>query len=183
MTLVAPCRAAIAKDRRHTFWATQADCGSEPGICGEVCANPGLRLIKHEGGAASISTAGWITGLIINIFMTDGTREDVGCGIRPGQRGGHWSQAYRGDGNYNGSRIRQVPVKGRIEELVSLIEGYAQLELERLIRWGVATRVNAKAKYAGGNRVNVIATVIGELETVDVALNATRLTNSWAWTT
>lgn len=183
MTVIAPCRAVIARDRRHTFWATQADCGIDTDRCGESCAAPGLRIEPMGGGRATISTRNWVAGLAMNILLTDGTREDTGCGIRPGQRGGHWSQAYRGDGQYNGSRIRQIPTKGKVDDLVTLIEGYVQLELERLVRWKIATRIVAKATYEGSNRVRVKASIIGETETVDAALVATRLENSWAWTT
>lgn len=174
------CPAEINPDRRHKFWTTQPDCGSSVSLCGDSCAVAGLVLLP-KGEGRTIATNDWVRSLVINKFMTNGTKEDNGCGIRPGQRGGHWSQAFRNDGRYNGSRIRQLPTEGKIQDLVSMVAGYAKYELESLIYWGVATSVDAKAAYVGGNRINVTAVVIGEINTTEVGLMATRMENAWAW--
>lgn len=187
--------------RRRIFWATQPDACGVVEECGP-CGVPGLSLVAPDGcatmecnpaasspcpgvpGPRSIDNTNYVRGLALNILLTDQRREDTECGHRPGERGGHWSDAYRRDGQLSGSRLRnEVPCKGSVNEAVNLIRGYAQADLEKLVRAGVAVRVEVEARYAGNNVIDLDAKIFGMAgDLVTVGISGTRLANGWAWT-
>jgi phage gp46-like protein len=180
------CSTAIPRDRRHAFWATQPDCGTAVDDCGNVCGAPGLQfnpaIVKPNSKTPrTIVTSNYVRGLIINKLMTDGPVPDNECGFRPGMRGGHWSQSFRSDGQYVGSRIRQISPKLPISAAVSLIEGTIKSEIEFLVKYGVAIKSTVSAKYAGRNNINVAIEVFGHTENFNIGVTASRLSNQWAW--
>ena len=165
------------RGRRRLFWATQpAACGTVD-VCGAECGRPGLSV---EGGAVAFSD--YVRGLALNILMTDARKEDVTCGHRPGNRGGHWSDAYRGDGMGVGSRVRDIPPQTSMADAVKLVQAYGQADLAKLVSYGVAQSVDVKAANVGGGIVALTADIIGTTgEAARVGVSAARVENQWAW--
>ena len=198
----ARCTVAPA-GRRRLFWATRADAGgSEDGACGVACGVPGLMIVPVAGcgplgchappgcasvsidAGATISTENWIEGLILNILMTDAAREDSDCGYLPGVRGGHWSDAYRGDGLSAGSRLRSLDINCSIDSALAIIESAIAQDLTRLVTWGLAHSIEPTARYIGRNQVAVTIVVTGErLGEIRVGLRAHRMREGWVWDT
>ena len=195
------CAVAPARQRR-LFWATQASCGSVP-----LCQGPSSEAAKDCGSAGlvvecipdpcdlgchddcpprilgtKISTGNWVSGLVLNILLTDARFEDSECGSRPGNRGGHWSESFRGDNRKTGSRIRQIDADCSIGETLQLVEGYVEDDLSSLLVWGVAKSIDVVATYGGSNRVDTTITIIGERDDeIRVGVTGTRLKNGWVW--
>lgn len=188
---LARCSVAPA-GRRRVFWATQpAVCGNTE-LCtndvhGPNCGRPGLEWIgaaDPEGDGRTISTDNWIEGLILNILLTDAQREDALCGHLPGQRGGHWSDSFRTDGASAGSRVRHISPTCSVAQMVALVEGAINDDLQRLVTWAVALAVAVRVTYRGNNVLWADIEVTGLAgDRIAVGLAGTRLTNAWAWTT
>lgn len=164
-------------DRRRRFWTTQPDiCGAQQS-CGESCANPGLQLI-----GSSFVTDEWVRSLAINILMTDGRKEDIPCGYRPGSQGGHWSESFRQDSQPIGSTIRDMPNAPSIRQSVALARAKLQNDLARLVNMGLAQSVNVETRYLGGNLMSADITITAPDGTNSrVGLTGARNSNTWAW--
>lgn len=166
--------------RRSLFWATQPDvCGSEE-ICDTNCGSPGLQLNSDGDGFV---TTNWIRGLIINMLMTDGRKEDNQCGFRPGSQGGHWSSSYIEVGSSDiGTLIRDIPPTGKVNDHVVLVVAYARATLERLVQRGVALSVDVEGRYAGNGRIDLDLIVNGRQDDeTRVGLSGSRMENGWIW--
>lgn len=181
---MATCNGPIT-GRRRTFWVTQKDACGVAQNCDVPCGVPGLRLYRPEGAGedeASIATDDYITGLAINILGTDGIKDDVFCGHRPGARGGHWSDSFRDDGETSGTQSRYIEPQGSISENVSLIKAQIERSLRKLIKYEVATSVTVEANYVGGNAVKLSVVITGTNgKNSRVGIIGNRLKNSWAW--
>lgn len=167
-------------NRRRLFWATQMDaCGSEPGCGSSVCGCPGLTF-KSEG---QLETNGWISGLIINMLMTDGLVEETGCGVRPRAVGGHWSESYIESGPATiGTLMRSVKPVGRIQDNVNTITAYALATVQRLVARGIANTVEVEGTYAGDGVMHLDILVYGTSDgDTRVRLSGARLKNTWIW--
>lgn len=171
-----------AATRRKLFWATQPDACGISDICGFECGSSGLSPITLPEGR-TISTQEWIRGLVINMLMTDGRKQDTECGYRPGSQGGHWSESYIESGPATvGTLLRNVPTTGRILDGVNLITALAQATLDRLVARGVAHRVDVTSKYLGGSKMQLDISVFGRgTENAYVGINVARLVNGWVW--
>jgi len=171
-----------AATRRKLFWATQPDaCGSNE-VCGAECGSPGLSFITSQQGK-TISNQEWVRGLVINMLMTDGKKQDTECGYRPGSQGGHWSESYIESGPATvGTLLRSVPATGRILDGVNLITALAQSTLDRLVARGVAYKVDVTSRYLGGSKMQLDISVFGRgTENTYVGVSVTRLVNGWVW--
>lgn len=180
--------------RRRIFWSTQPDCGSVEACPGQTCGVPGLKRdavsdcatgAPVDAPCATISNAEWVRGLIINILATDARKDDTECGWRPGQRGGHWSEAYIPQGPKRiGSRIRQLPQRCAINEILNLVKAYALDDLSVLTLWGVASEIQVETRYVGNNSILLAITAIGrDAQVINVGMTATRTANAWIWGT
>lgn len=170
--------------RRRIFWSTQPDCGEVEACPGQSCAVPGLKR-DVAAQAATISNAEWVRGLMINILATDARKDDTECGWRPGQRGGHWSEAYIPKGTKRiGSRIRQLPQRCAINEILGLAKAYAVDDLSVLVVWGVASEIEVETRYVGNNSIMLVAKAIArDAQVINVGMTATRTSNAWIWGT
>lgn len=173
----------INSDRRKKFWTTQPEgCGSYEN-CGGACGSPGLIPVDSESGR-TIANNDWVRGLALNILLTNGRQPSTPCGYRPGTRGGHWSDSFRGDSQTSGSLLRTVPAKGSIRDQMKLIRSFAEADLSKLILYKVATRVEVEASYRGSNIIDLIVRIYGQnSEVTKVGITGSRLQNSWVWDT
>lgn len=171
-----------SQERRRRFWVTQANaCSPEVTNC-DTCARPGLNLICNDVGQITINTDNYVTGLALNILLTDARKPDDGCGYTPGTRGGFWADSFRVDGLGSGSKLRQIPVNKSVRDIVSLAKAYAQDDLKKLVAYGVAKSVKVETEYKGSNRVALDITIEGEDGTVSrVGVLGERIKNSWVW--
>lgn len=184
----APC------ERRKPFWATTV-CGHVDTGCDDLCATVGLRLTPPEdradavpcpGGcdtpARSVYTDDYIRGLAYNILLTDGPRQADRCGFRPGLRGGHWSQAYVRPGYTVGSSLRQLQFRGPIRELVPLARAAMRSDLAKLVTAGVVRSIDVTARYLGGNRIALDASLYGDVvDPTLVGVVGARSDYAWLW--
>ena len=173
---------AGANDRRRIFWTTQPDgCGVTINSCGEECSKPGLSRVQRDDGV-TIANTGFIESLALNMLLTNGKVPDSPCGVRPGARGGHWQDIFRGDGLTSGSLMFSVPAQASIRDSLLLIRGYAEATLNRLVNYGVATSVKVEVDYLGGASALVRATIYGQGDEItNVGATVARLQNGWAW--
>lgn len=174
------CTIASA-DRRRKFWVTQPDSCGDDQSCGVVCGKPGLKSIQTPQGV-TFATTDYVRGLAINILLTNGRKPDSSCGTGAGYRGGHWSDAFRTDGQTSGSLLRQVYPRGRISENIAELQAAAQRDLEKLVVYGVATSVDVSVVYKGRNVAELTATILGQNgQSTKVGVSGVRLENSWVW--
>lgn len=197
---MATCNAVSNRGFRK-FWTTKpANCGAyQTGCNGEIeCGIPGLQLdtvvdpcqpLGCYADCASpilgktINTDDYVAGLALNILGTNAETMATACGVRPGTRGGYWADSFRKDGAKTGSRLRQLPSSGSMNELVALAEAYAKADLAKLVSpYGVASKVDVKAMYRGGGTMAIDATITGTNGTTsNVNVSGNRLQNGWVW--
>jgi hypothetical protein len=166
--------------RRRVFWTTMDSCGRY-NLCGAECSIPGLQYIdKPEG--RTIANDDWIRSLVLNILNTR-ARSDLKCPT-PAGTFGHWSESYRDDGLYIGTRLFNAAEKSysKILEGVKAIGAAIRSDIGKLIILGLADDVDVDVVYRGRSRVDVtIAITIRSVRrTVDLA--GTYGTNAWVWT-
>lgn len=171
-----------SRDRRRVFWATQPNaCGSERNECGDDCGRIGLKLECAPGGA-SYSNENYAIGLALNILLTDGRKPDTECGYAPGNRGGFWADSFRRDGQSSGSLLRTIPATYSVRETVQLVKAYATSDLQKLVTYGVALKVEVDAEYKGGNKIDLTAIITGQTGVVSrVGVSGQRIQNAWVW--
>jgi len=170
---------------RKTFWTTKLTaCGSYQGCeQNEICGHPGLSLIDKENGS-TIASDDFVTSLILNILLTNARKEATTCGYIPGTQGGFWGDSFRMDNGYTGSGLRNIPDHYSVREAASIIKAYVQKDMEKLILYGVAQKVDVGAKYSGSNAVSIAVNATGQSGiATTVGLNAVRIRNSWVWDT
>lgn len=174
---------AVAADRRRIFWTTQPDpCGTDRDCSGDQCGRPGLQLVAGNGGR-SFANNDFVRGLILNILLTDGRREDTLCGYRPGSRGGHWSDSFREDGARAGSTLRLTDTTGlSYRDAAALLQTIAESDLQKLVTMGVATQVKVTVSYRGRGVLFMEVQVIGQSGDVTrVGVTGTQMRNAWVW--
>lgn len=170
------------QDRRRGFWTTQPNaCGTVVDCAGDECGQSGL-VLKSEGGFATFATGDYVRGLALNMLLTNGRKPDTPCGYTPGDRGGHWSDSFRRDGQSCGTLLRTLPTVGSLRDSVRMVKAFAQVTLERLVTMGVASRVEVEVEYIGGTSVNMRVTIYGQgSEVTTVGVTGERLDNGWVW--
>lgn len=183
--------AAPVVGRRRIFWSTQPDaCGVRPG-CVSECGSAGLtlvlpgddaRLVDPCSKARSIATSEYVRGLALNMLLTDARKHDTECGYLPGAINGHWSETYMSNGKPVGTSLRYLATVSSILDAVAIIKVYAAETLNKLVDYGVASRVDVTASYKGRNQITLDVLITGtDGLTSRVGLSGTRLENSWAW--
>jgi hypothetical protein len=182
-----PCLAQNA-GRRRIFWTTQPEaCGSYVS-CGVECSIPGLVYedstephISVEPAGRTIKTTDWINSLILNILNTR-ARSDIRC-PSPAAVYGHWSESYRGDGLWVGSRLWNAASKSyiRVADSVKAIEAAVKADVGKLVVLGVADSVSVDATYQGRNSVAVVVVATHAQARHVVNLSGTLTADTWIW--
>lgn len=168
-------------ERRRTFWATQPDaCGATYNYCQNIeCGSPGLNINRTTEGN-TIDTSNFVRGLVLNILMTNGKKEETECGLTPGNRGGHWSDSFTGASS--GSSLRNIPKTYSIRETANLIRAHIQYDMQKLVNYGVAERVEVTAEYQGNNNFLVNISIYGNDKKITVIpVGGQRQNNMWVW--
>jgi phage gp46-like protein len=170
--------------RVRPFWTyKQNSCGEalSPDPCGQAgCGLPGFQRNVVDGGGATIDTAARIVSMAIMILMTRQAVVSQACGNVPVGKGGYWGDSYRADNLKSGTRIYDVPTNLPIAQQVTLIQAYAQQDLQKLVALKEATDVTAKATYAGGGNVKLEVTL--QFDGTSETFTATGSALSGAWT-
>lgn len=181
--LLDPCLEQNA-GRRRIFWTTRAEaCGSYI-LCGAECSIPGLEYedddTKIEGGR-TIKNDEWLQGLILNILNTR-ARTDSKCPA-PQAVYGHWSESYRDDNLWIGSRMWNAAEKSyiRIADAVKAIGAAVQADMGKLTAMGLADSVAVEATYRGRNRVDIMITAVSRRTRHVLNLSGTYATDTWVW--
>lgn len=171
--------------RRRVFWTTMMACDTY-NVCGVDCAVPSLKYVdKPEG--RTIVNEDWIRSLVLNILNTR-ARSDLKCPA-PLATYGHWSESYRTDGLYNGTRLFNMAEKAytRIQDGVKAIGAAIRSDVGKLIILGLANDVEVDVVYKRRNRVDVTITIMVNNSALassgKLVLNAsgTYATDTWVW--
>lgn len=170
--------------RRRLFWSTQPNREDEE--CGRICDRMGQRFLDTVSGntvtGRTIDTSDWVRGLAINILGTDGEVEASDCGVRPGLRGGHWSQSFSAADEGFGTNLRRQIIDCSIGEAAAVVEAILLASLSRLVTYGVARSVDVTARYLGRGQVEAEIEIVGESDgTTKVAITGSRIANAWVW--
>lgn len=195
-----PCSVAPI-GRRRLFWATKPDACGVDHVCSTECGRPGLSLLpvrdecQHEMLGChddcdstrppigfSYDVSNYAVSLALNIILTDQRNPDTECGHMPGNRGGHWSDSYRKDGAFSGSRLRYAAINCGVFESVAAVEAFLTDDLQKLITYGVAKEVTVKATYAGNNSVSALVSITDrDYNAHAVGVTGTRSKEGWRW--
>jgi hypothetical protein len=178
--------------RRRIFWTTQQQACGEYVLCGQECSIPGLAYevnnqpaidqgLPGEPGYRTIKNDDWLRSLILNILNTR-ARSDLRC-PSPAAVYGHWSESYRSDGLWVGSRLWNAAAKSyiRIADAVKAIEAAIRADMGKLLVLGVADSVEVEATYRGRNSVEVIITATKLNARHVLNLSGALATNAWVW--
>lgn len=173
-------------DRQRVFWTTQP-CADKGSLCGNSCDDTnGLKIVEVGEEQATIDNSNYVRSLALNILLTDGRRPDSPCGWRPGARGGHWSDSFRSAEHAGtaGSLIATLNAHKSIADAVQELRALVAYDMQKLVKYGVATSVEVNAEYVGSNVVNLAIKINGFAgEMVSVGASLTRVKNAWAWET
>ncbi|MGY3615656.1 phage GP46 family protein [Bradyrhizobium sp. USDA 10063] len=174
-----PCLAQNT-GRRRIFWTTRVEVCGNYTLCGEPCTIPGLEYEDSESGR-TIKTDEWLNGLILNILNTR-ARTDAKC-PSPAAVFGHWSESYRDDGLYIGSRLWNAASKAyvRVADAVKAIQAAVQADMGKLIAMGVADSVDVSATYRGRNLVEVLVTATVMNNRHVLSLSGHFVSGTWVW--
>lgn len=165
--------------RRRAFWTTMDACGQYT-LCDQPCVIPGLQYVdKPEG--RTIATEDWIRSLVLNILNTR-ARTDLRCPT-PAGTFGHWSENYRDDNLYIGTRVYNVAEKSYIRVLdgVKAIGSAVRSDVGKLVIMGLADDVEVEVIYRGRSRVDIIVTVIARSIRRTVNLTGMYSSDTWVW--
>lgn len=167
------------EERRRIFWTTMDSCGHQ-NICGEPCIIPGLQYVNTEEGR-TIANTDWIRSLVLNILNTR-ARSDLKCPAPLGTYG-HWSESYRTDGLYIGTRVYNVAEKSyaRVLDGVKAIGAAIRSDVSKLVILKLADDVEVDVVYKGRNRVDVEVTILSRSVRRTLNLAGTYSTDTWVW--
>lgn len=169
--------------RRRRFWTTQPDVCGEYDLCGVPCAIPGLEYqeVAEVADGRTIKTDDWLRSLILNILNTR-ARTDLRCPA-PTAVFGHWSESYRNDGLYIGSRLWNAAAKPyvRIADAVKANRAAIVADLAKLVALNVADSVDVEVTYRGRNRADVTITAIRLKTSTVLRLSGEYSTDTWIW--
>lgn len=192
--------------RRRIFWTTQQEACGDYVLCGHECAIPGLQYVDTEAeyieqqrsapgllspsvkdvvweeDFRSIKRTEWMLSLILNILNTR-ARTDLRC-PSPAAVYGHWSESYRDDGLWIGSRLWNAAEKSyiRVADSVKAIQAAIQADMAKLTIQGVADTVEVVATYRGRNSVEVSIIAIKRNARHVLNLSGTFVSDTWIWT-
>ena len=175
--------------RRRIFWTTQQEACGDFVLCGHECAIPGLEYVDSSephvtpgGPPRTIKNSDWLLSLILNILNTR-ARTDLRC-PSPAAVYGHWSESYRDDGLWIGSRLWNAAEKSyiRVADSVKAIQAAIQADMAKLTIQGVADTVEVVATYRGRNSVEVSIIAIKRNARHVLNLSGTFVSDTWIWT-
>lgn len=177
-----PSEANCAPDisgRRRVFWTTLDSCATY-NLCGEGCSIPGLQYVDTAEGR-TIATDDWTRSLVLNILNTR-SRTDLKC-PSPAGTYGHWSESYRDDGLYIGTRVYNAAEKTypRIMDGVKAIGAAIRSDVGKLVILGIADDVDVEIVYLGRSRVDVVVTVVARSIHRTVNLSGIYASDTWMW--
>lgn len=166
-------------ESRRVFWTTMESCGRYT-VCGADCSIPGLQYVDTAEGR-TIRNDDWIASLVLNILNTR-ARNDIKCPTPAGTYG-HWSESYRGDGLYIGSRMYNAADKKymRVLDGVKAIGAAIRSDVSKLVILGIATEVDVDVVYRGRSRVDVTIVVIVRSVRYTLNLSGIYATDRWVW--
>jgi phage gp46-like protein len=183
----------LNEGRRRVFWTTRPEACGEYTLCGNPCTIPGLeyedldvayadpRIAGKDSGFRTIKNDDWLHSLMLNILNTR-ARTDVKC---PGPWGvyGHWSESYRDDNLWIGTRLWNAAEKSyaRCLDGVRAIRAAVEADMGKLIILGVADSVEVDAVYAGSNRVDITVIATTTQGASKINLSGAFVTGSWVW--
>lgn len=185
MAVASDCTVPLLS-RRRKFWTTQPNACGEYTDCGDQCGIPGLQYINEPNNKRSIVNDYWVRSLVLNILNTRARRvKSVSAACpRVADSGGHWSESFREDGLYIGTRIwdeMNTPV-ARIQDAVSLLAAQLRADIGKLVQLNIASDIEVDVQYKGSNRVSATITINGPtLGENTVNLTSERLANEWVW--
>lgn len=168
--------------RRRIFWTTQQAACGEYTLCGYECAIPGMEYIDQpSSGFRTIKNDNRLLSLILNILNTR-ARTDLRC-PSPAAVYGHWSESYRDDGLWIGSRLWSAAEKSyiRVADSVKAIQAAIQADMGKLVVLGVADKVEVEALYRGRNSVGVTVTATKMNARHVLNLSGTFVSDTWIW--
>jgi hypothetical protein len=166
--------------RRRIFWTTiQGACGTYNN-CGHNCGIPGLQYVELTDGR-TISTDDRLQSLVLNILNTR-ARSDLKCPA-PSAIYGHWSESYRDDNLWIGSRIWNNADKSysSVQDAVKAVGAAVKGDLMKLTVLGIADDVQVVTSYLGRNTVGVVITVTAGSNKSTINLSGTYASNTWIW--
>lgn len=169
--------------KRRIFWTTVDACGSYF-QCGEECSIPGLKYIdddsKVEGGR-TIENDQWQRSLILNILNTRARAQEP-CPT-PMAVFGHWSESYRDDNLYIGTRLYETAEKPyyKITDAIKAIGAAIKADVGKLMVLGVVDKADVEVTYRGHNRVDVVITTVVRNVRHVLNLSGTYVSDSWVW--
>jgi phage gp46-like protein len=181
------------KGRRRVFWTTQQEACGEYFLCGNECSIPGLQYVDNDdpyvepgtlpssSGYRTIMNTDWILSLILNILNTR-ARNDSRC-PSPTAVYGHWSESYRTDNLWIGSRLWNAAEKSyiRVADSVQAIQAAIEADMGKLVVLGVADSVSVEATYQGRNSVVVIVSATKTNVRHVLNLSGTFVSDTWIW--
>jgi len=165
--------------RRRIFWTTMESCGRY-NLCGADCSLPGLQYVDVPGGR-SIANTDWIRSLILNILNTR-ARSDIKCPTPVGTYG-HWSESYRDDNLYIGTRLYNEAEKtyARVMDGVKAIGAAIRSDVSKLVVLKIAHDIDVDVVYRGRSRVDVTISITVHSVQHTVNLAGIYSSDAWAW--
>lgn len=165
--------------RRRIFWTTQDSCGVYS-LCGEFCSIPGLKYEDSAEGR-TINTDNWLQSLILNILNT--RARSTGPCLTPTAIYGHWSESFRSDGIYIGSRLWEAASRSypRISDSVRAINAAIQADVNKLVILSLATQVKVDTQYRSGNQVIVTIAITMKSGSQTINLSGALASGTWVW--
>jgi phage gp46-like protein len=129
----------------------------------------------------TINTDQWLRGLIINILHTR-ARTDLKCPA-PSAIYGHWSESYRNDGLYIGSRLWNAAAKPyrSVVDAIRSIEAAIKSDMSKLVVLGLADEVEVEARDRNHNSAIVTITVITSQKRHVLNLSGNFAAGEWMW--
>jgi len=166
-------------ERRRVFWTTLESCGRY-NLCGQECIIPGLEYINKPEGR-TISNVEWLRGLVLNILNTR-ARSDLMCPTPAGTYG-HWSESYRDDGLYIGTRMFNAAEKSypRVLDGVKAIGAAIRSDVSKLVILNLATGIDVDVTYRGRSRVDVEITITSRSVRQTLNLSGSYSSDVWMW--
>lgn len=166
--------------RRRLFWSTiERSCG-EYNVCGFDCAIPGLQYVDSPEGR-TIRNDERLKSLALNILNTR-ARTDAKC-PSPVAVYGHWSESYRSDNLWIGSRLWNAVDKSyfKTDDAVKAIGAAVKGDMMKLTALGVADDVQVETTYIGRSTVEIVISITVNRVKQVLNLSGTYATDTWIW--
>lgn len=191
---------------QRIFWTTQPDACGEYTSCGFGCGRPGLKFVSAKNCTVScccgdnanlitpctsdncskprtIANNNWLSGIAINILLTDSRRKDSNCGYKPYNINGHFSDSFITGGNKVGTGLRYISTNMPLAKTIEAIKSEIKASLSKLISYGVAREVNVKVTYTGNNLLHAdIELISSSGNKSNVGISGQRALSHWNWT-